>query len=167
MVALRNALRGLAATGAGPGQLLAWLNVVAHHLTENVTATAVCGLFDPGTRTLRWARAGHLPPVLLRDGRASALPLVGGLLLGAIAETEYEESELQLQADDTLLMYTDGLIERKDRSVQDSLDRLLTLAHGTAGAGSGPTLEKRLDHLLTHSNADTDDDTCLIGVQLI
>ncbi|GHE26181.1 transcription antitermination regulator [Kitasatospora indigofera] len=167
MVALRNALRGLAATGAGPGQLLAWLNVVAHHLTDNVTATAVCGLFDPDTRTLRWARAGHLPPVLLRDGRASTLPLVGGLLLGAIAETEYEESELQLQADDTLLMYTDGLIERKDRSVQDSLDRLLTLAHGTAGASAGPTLEKRLDHLLTHSNADTDDDTCLIGVQLL
>ncbi|MCX5207974.1 SpoIIE family protein phosphatase [Kitasatospora sp. NBC_00240] len=167
MVALRNALRGLAATGAGPGQLLAWLNVVAHHLTDNVTATAVCGLFDPDTRTMRWARAGHLPPVLLRDGRASTLPLVGGLLLGAIAETEYEESELQLQADDTLLMYTDGLIERKDRSVQDSLDRLLTLAHGTAGAGTAPSLEKRLDHLLTHSNADTDDDTCLIGVQLV
>ncbi|MFC9324344.1 SpoIIE family protein phosphatase [Kitasatospora sp. NPDC057015] len=167
MVALRNALRGLAATGAGPGQLLAWLNVVAHHLTDNVTATAVCGLFDPVSRSLRWARAGHLPPVLVRDGRASALPLVGGLLLGAIPETEYDEAELQLRADDTLLMYTDGLIERKDRSVQDSLERLLALAHGTAGPPEGATLEQRLDHLLTHSNADTDDDTCLIGVQLV
>ena len=72
MVVLRNALRGLAATGAGPGQLLAWLNLVAHHLTESVTATAVCGLYDPRTRILRWARAGHLPPVLIRRRRGRA-----------------------------------------------------------------------------------------------
>ncbi|MFD7417157.1 SpoIIE family protein phosphatase [Kitasatospora purpeofusca] len=50
MVALRNALRGLAATGAGPAQLLTWLNSVTHHLTDNVTATAVCALYHPGTR---------------------------------------------------------------------------------------------------------------------
>lgn len=69
MVALRNALRGLAATGAGPAQLLGWLNNVTHHLTDHVTATAVCALYDPADRTLSWARAGHLPPVLLRGGR--------------------------------------------------------------------------------------------------
>ena len=62
MVVLRNALRGLAVTGAGPAQLLSWLNMVAHHLTGLVTATAVCGLYDPSRHTLRWARAGHLPP---------------------------------------------------------------------------------------------------------
>ncbi|MGW1607108.1 PP2C family protein-serine/threonine phosphatase, partial [Streptomyces eurythermus] len=61
MVVLRNALRGLAVTGAGPGQLLSWLNIVAHHLTGAVTATAVCALYDPDQHTLRWARAGHLP----------------------------------------------------------------------------------------------------------
>ncbi len=69
MVVLRNALRGLAVTGAGPGQLLSWLNMVTHHLTGGVTATAVCGLYDPATRVLRWARAGHLPPVLVRGSR--------------------------------------------------------------------------------------------------
>jgi hypothetical protein len=58
-------------------------------------------------------------------------------------------------------MYTDGLIERRDRSVQASLDQLVAAAgHTTA------TLEDHLDHLLTRSNADTDDDTCLIGIQL-
>lgn len=62
MVVLRNALRGLAVTGAGPAQLLSWLNTVTHHLAKHVTATAVCGIFDPRTRVLRWARAGHLPP---------------------------------------------------------------------------------------------------------
>ncbi|WP_031082192.1 PP2C family protein-serine/threonine phosphatase, partial [Streptomyces sp. NRRL WC-3549] len=161
MVVLRNAMRGLAITGAGPGQLLSWLNIVAHHLTEQVTATAVCGLFDPETRVLRWARAGHLPPVLVRGEEATTLPLLQGMLLGALAEADYQEEEIQLKASDTLLMYTDGLIERRDTSVQDSLTQLLA----TAGAPA-PTLERRLDRLLTHSESDTDDDTCIIGVRV-
>ncbi|HEX2315367.1 MAG TPA: SpoIIE family protein phosphatase [Thermomonospora sp.] len=161
MVVLRNALRGLATTGAGPAQLLTWLNLVAHHLTENVTATALCAVYDPATRVLRWARAGHLPPVLLRGLAAETLPMVGGLLLGALAEADYEEAELRLDPGDTLLMYTDGLVERRDRSLQESLSQLVETARLATG-----TLDQRLDHLLTHSNADTDDDTCLIGVRL-
>ncbi|GHB18090.1 MULTISPECIES: SpoIIE family protein phosphatase [Streptomyces] len=161
MVVLRNAMRGLAITGAGPGQLLSWLNIVAHHLTEQVTATAVCGLFDPETRILRWARAGHLPPVLVRGEEAFKLPLLRGLLLGALAEAEYQEEEIQLEPSDTLLMYTDGLIERRDTSVEDSLSQLLTTAKAAA-----PSLERRLDRLLTHSESDTDDDTCIIGVRV-
>ncbi|SEG70149.1 Serine phosphatase RsbU, regulator of sigma subunit [Thermomonospora echinospora] len=162
MVVLRNALRGLATTGAGPGQLLTWLNQVAHHLTDNVTATALCALYDPATRVLRWARAGHLPPVLVRGQEdATTLPMVGGLLLGALAEAEYQEGELQLQPGDILLMYTDGLVERKDRSMQESLQHLMTTAQTPTD-----TLEQRLDYMLTHSNSDTDDDTCLVGVRL-
>ncbi|GHD85831.1 SpoIIE family protein phosphatase [Streptomyces naganishii] len=161
MVVLRNALRGLAVTGAGPGQLLSWLNIVAHHLTGAVTATAVCGLYDPARRTLRWARAGHLPPVLVRGPEAAPLPLVKGMLLGAVPEAVYEEAEVALAAEDTLLMYTDGLIERRDRSVEESLTHLLTTAR------SAPrTLDQQLDRLLTYSRSDTDDDTCLVGIRL-
>lgn len=161
MVVLRNALRGLAVTGARPAQLLSWLNMVAHHLTGGVTATAVCGLYDPERRTLRWARAGHLPPVLLRDGEATPLPLVKGLLLGAVPEATYEEHEVQLAVDDTLLMYTDGLIERRDRSVEESLTQLLAAARTVP-----PTLDQQLDRLLTYSKSDTDDDTCIVGVRV-
>ncbi|WP_241518947.1 GAF domain-containing SpoIIE family protein phosphatase [Streptomyces sp. CB03238] len=162
MVVLRNAMRGLAVTGAGPGQLLSWLNTVAHYLTEHVTATAVCGLYDPEQHTLRWARAGHLPPVLIRGQKATTLRTVSGILLGALSETTYEEEELQMEPGDTLLMYTDGLVERRDQSVQDSLAQLLTNARIPT-----TTLEQRLDGLLTHSKSDTDDDTCLIGVQVL
>ncbi|KMO94634.1 SpoIIE family protein phosphatase [Streptomyces roseus] len=161
MVILRNALRGLAVTGAGPAQLLSWLNSVAHHLTSNVTATAVCGIYDPDTRTLRWARAGHLPPVLVRGDHAEAFPLTSGLLLGALPDADYAEEEVQLQREDTLLMYTDGLVERRDLSVTDSLAQLLAVA-----AHPSDCLERRLDDLLTYSASDTDDDTCLIGVQV-
>lgn len=161
MVVLRNALRGLAVTGAGPGQLLSWLNMVAHHLTGAVTATAVCALYDPETNTLRWARAGHLPPVLVRGSEAAPLPLVTGLLLGAVPEARYEEHEVQLAVDDTLLMYTDGLIERRDRSVEESLAQFLTVARAVP-----PTLDQQLDRLLTHSRSDTDDDTCIVGIRV-
>ncbi|MFF1284654.1 SpoIIE family protein phosphatase [Streptomyces sp. NPDC058299] len=167
MVVLRNALRGLAVTGAGPAQLLSWLNIVAHHLTGAVTATAVCGLYDGERRTLRWARAGHLPPVLVRETEtpggpeATALPPVKGLLLGAVPEARYDEEELQLAVGDTLLMYTDGLIERRDRSVEESVAHLLE----TAGAVS-TTLDQQLDRLLTYSRSDTDDDTCIIGIRV-
>ncbi|MFJ7132892.1 SpoIIE family protein phosphatase [Streptomyces fungicidicus] len=161
MVVLRNALRGLAVTGAGPGQLLSWLNIVAHHLTGGITATAVCGLYDPVARTLRWARAGHLPPVLVRGREAAPLPLVRGLLLGAVPEAVYEESEMQLAAEDNLLMYTDGLIERRDRSLEESLTGLLTTAATVPG-----TLDQRLDRLLTYSKSDTDDDTCIVGLRV-
>ncbi|GAA2637586.1 SpoIIE family protein phosphatase [Actinomadura fulvescens] len=161
MVVLRNALRGLAATGTGPAQLLTWLNLVANHLTEHVTATALCALYDPGTRTLRWARAGHPPPVLVRHGKAGVLPAIRGLLLGALPEAVYEEGVLDLEAGDTLLMYTDGLIERRDRSLQETVDHLLATVERPASG-----LEELMDHLLTHSNADTDDDTCVVGVHL-
>ncbi|MFH8240846.1 SpoIIE family protein phosphatase [Streptomyces sp. NPDC018321] len=161
MVVLRNALRGLAVTGAGPGQLLSWLNIVAHHLTGGITATAVCGLYDPARRTLRWARAGHLPPVLVRGAEAGPLPLVKGMLLGAAAEASYEEDEVQLAAEDTLLMYTDGLIERRDRSVEEALAQLLNTVRPAPDS-----LDQHLDRLLTYSRSDTDDDTCLVGIRV-
>ncbi|MGW7459959.1 SpoIIE family protein phosphatase [Streptomyces sp. NPDC054797] len=161
MVVLRNALRGLAVTGAGPAQLLAWLNQVAFHLTSHLTATAVCALFEPKTRTLQWARAGHLPPVLVRGAHAQSFPLSAGLLLGALPDATFSEEEVQLEADDILLMYTDGLVERRDIAVTDSLAQLLTVA-----SRSADTLEKRLDSVLTYSASDTDDDTCLIGIEV-
>ncbi|WP_254898219.1 SpoIIE family protein phosphatase [Kitasatospora sp. NA04385] len=165
MVALRNALRGLAATGAGPAQLLSWLNSVTHHLTDNVTATAVCGLYDPEHRRLRWARAGHLPPVLLRGGSAECLPQVDGILLGVIGQADYQEDEIALHPGDRIVMYTDGLIERRDQGLHASLANLVSLSEAARYEGA-TALDAHLDHLLRFSGADTDDDTCLVGIEV-
>jgi serine phosphatase RsbU (regulator of sigma subunit)/PAS domain-containing protein len=162
MVALRNALRGLAATGATPSQMLNWLGTVAHHMSGNVvTATVICGVYDPGDRTFRWSRAGHPPPLLVRDGTTTVPPVPEGILLGTLGDARYGQETLRLQPGDTLLMYTDGLIERRDRDIEESLRDLITLVQ--PGAVS---LEDHLEYLLLHSNADTDDDTCLVGIRV-
>jgi PAS domain-containing protein len=160
MVVLRNALRGLAATGAGPGQLLTWLNLVARHLPERVYATAVCGIYDPATRILRWARAGHPVPLLVRAHHGTVLPELRGILLGATENPTYEEDEMELQADDTLLLYTDGLIEQRGVPWDDCVDRLVRVSAEYDGS-----LEDRVDDLLYGSTSDTGDDTCVIGIQ--
>jgi serine phosphatase RsbU (regulator of sigma subunit)/PAS domain-containing protein len=161
MVALRNCLRGLAITAAGPATLLSWLNQVAYHLTDDVLGTAICGLYDPETCTLRWARAGHLPAVLVRAGRAQLLPQPRGVLLGADASSCYAEETTPLQLGDTLLMFTDGLIERRDQSIDDSIDALLDIA-------SRPVtdIDGYADLLVAHGASDTQDDACLIAVTL-
>jgi serine phosphatase RsbU (regulator of sigma subunit) len=161
MIALRNSLRGLAVTGAGPGQLLSWLNSIAYHTMDNITASVVCGLFDPVARVLRWAHAGHPPPILVRDGTAQTLPQPQGVLLGALPDTAFEEATTSLQTGDRLLLFTDGLIERRGTAVTDALDALLRLA-----AHPGPDIDRFADHLLHNAVSDTDDDTCLIAIQM-
>jgi serine phosphatase RsbU (regulator of sigma subunit) len=161
MVMFRNSLRGLAMTGAGPGQLLSWLNSVAYHLTDNVTATVVCGLYKPTTRTLTWARAGHLPPVLVRGGVARALPAPSGVLLGALADTTYDETSTSLKPGDGLLLFTDGLVERRGASLDEALNALLEVA-GEPTSG----VQAHAEYILRRTRSDTDDDICLIVLHL-
>ncbi|MBK1783125.1 SpoIIE family protein phosphatase [Prauserella cavernicola] len=160
MVALRNALRGLASTGAGPGQLLSWLNGTTLRGSGCVNATVLCGLYDPRSAEFRWARAGHLPPVLVRDGRGQALPLPRGILLGADFSAVFDETTTALRPGDTLVLYTDGLIERRGVLLDESVEEL------ARAAADGGDVEQLSDRLLTHTTTDTDDDTCLIVMRV-
>jgi serine phosphatase RsbU (regulator of sigma subunit)/PAS domain-containing protein len=161
MVTMRNALRGLAMTGMGPAALLNWLNSAAYHLTNGTIGTAICGMYDPAARSLRWARAGHLPPILVRAGQASALQLPDGLLLGADPDVAYSEVTTSLQLGDVLLLFTDGLIERRDQPIDDALDSLLTIA-------SEPLRDVNTyaDDVVAATSSNTDDDACLVVVHV-
>ncbi|HVB45140.1 MAG TPA: SpoIIE family protein phosphatase [Streptosporangiaceae bacterium] len=161
MVMLRNCLRGLAVTSTCPADLLGWLNNAAYHLTEGIIATAVCALYHPGTRTLRWARAGHLPPALVRDGRARQLRQPAGLLLGAARDARYQEATTELKLGDTLLLFTDGLIERRDETIDQSLRALLSRARQPVR-----DVDEYADLLMTGSTSNTGDDACLLTVTL-
>jgi serine phosphatase RsbU (regulator of sigma subunit) len=166
MVAARNSLRGLAITGSGPAELLRMLNGVMCDLTSGVVGTVVCGLYTPDTHVLRWARAGHLPPVLVHGGTAAELPLPGGVLLGMVSDAEYEEKTQLLQSGDTLLLFTDGLIERRDRSIEDVLDDFVAVA-AEPGDGVGElTAAVQADRIMASAVSDTGDDACLVAVRI-
>jgi PAS domain-containing protein len=182
MVAARNSLRGLAITGAGPAELLRMLNEVMCNLTSGVIGTVVCGLYNPDTHVLRWARAGHLPPVLVRGESAAELPLPGGVLLGMDPDAQYEEAIEPLRPGDTLLLFTDGLIERRADSIVDVLEEFVQTvavvapaagrdepggADGADGAGgAGPTAGAQADRILASAVSDTGDDACLVAVRI-
>lgn len=161
MISMRNALRGLAMTDASPAALLRWLNNAAHALPEPVNGTVLCGYYDPVTRLLRWARAGHLPPLLVRDGTAELLPLPGGLMLGAIQDAKYEDTSIQLRPGDVLALFTDGLVERRGEVLDYGLDRLLASAKHR-----DDDVDRYANHLLDHIPANSSDDTCLITVRV-
>jgi serine phosphatase RsbU (regulator of sigma subunit) len=161
MVAARGALRGLAVTGADPDELLGKLNYAACVFTEGVTGTVICGRYSPRTRTLRWARAGHLPPVLVRGDCATLQPMPEGMLLGVELDSKYEQLLLQLQSRDTLLFYTDGLIERRASSITDGLAEF-----AAAAVPAEPDLDAHVTRILARAASDTGDDACLLAVRI-
>jgi serine phosphatase RsbU (regulator of sigma subunit) len=162
MVAARNALRGLAATGAEPHELLSQLNFAACLFTEGVTGTVICGRYTPGTKMLRWARAGHLPPILVRGGVAAAQPMPEGMLLGMDMAAEYEQVNLQLRTGDVLLLYTDGLIERRAASISDALAEF-----AAAAVPVDQDVDSFAARILASAGSDTGDDACLVAVRIL
>jgi serine phosphatase RsbU (regulator of sigma subunit)/anti-sigma regulatory factor (Ser/Thr protein kinase) len=130
---LRSAVRAVAGPGIGPARLLSRLD----HFVEQVEAAGMATLayaeLDLGTGVVRYSCAGHPPPLLLPtdaeltllwDGRSTPL----GAFLHPVTRPE---AEVQLAAGDRLLLYTDGLIERRDRGLDDGLE-LLTAAAAAA-----------------------------------
>ncbi len=73
-------------------------------------ATFIMGVFDESTSILTYTNAGHLPPILVRDGQATRLD-VNGMVVGAFASAIYDESRLELKRGDLLVFFTDGISE--------------------------------------------------------
>jgi serine phosphatase RsbU (regulator of sigma subunit)/anti-sigma regulatory factor (Ser/Thr protein kinase) len=89
-------------------------------------ATCVLGIIDPLGRHLRWSSAGHPPPVLLREGKATLLTGGEGVILGVTGGAGAVSTTTELRDDDVLVLYTDGLVERRGEALSDGLDRLLS-----------------------------------------
>jgi len=161
MARLRGALAGLAITGAPPERLVGWLNDLVHHVAPEHTASVVAGYFDPASRVLTWAQAGHPPPVLVRGSGATPLSQPSGILLGA-GHDEYEAASVTLDAGDLLLLYSDGLIERRDRPLDEGL---ATLCYAAAGSADP---EQVIDAVLRElGSTDPEDDSCLVTLRVL
>jgi serine phosphatase RsbU (regulator of sigma subunit) len=153
--------RTFARPGAQPAHMLRQVNAVLPDAAPGALATAACATLHVPTGELRWAAAGHPPPVLAGAGGARLLAEPRNLMLGVKPDAPYADETLELSVGSMLLLYTDGLVERHDRTIEDG-NMLLQNTCRTAYL-DGP--ERCCEELLATLGAgDRDDDLCMVAV---
>src|SRR5262249_7023780 len=141
------AIRAYALESLEPATLLDRLDGFLASAEVDTFATLLHATYDPETRELVLVQAGHLPPVLVdADGEAEFLHLASQPPIGRglLASGQPEPISMALSPGATVLLYTDGLIERRGEVIDDGLARLLEHAAGTAHLAP----EELCDHLL-------------------
>ena len=170
---IRSMLRAIAVTtGAGPAEILRRVDQAMTTLQVDTTATAVVvrmeqseGQAHLGLTGVRWANAGHPPPMVI-DTDSSVRTLTGPrpeLLLGVDDSTRRREFEVTLDPGSTLVLYTDGLVERRDQDLDAGLDRLRAALEELAGRDLDDLCDELLDRMLP---GESDDDVALVAVRL-
>ncbi len=162
MTQVRTALRAYLFAGDPPADALDHLDALLSVLFDQTLATAVIAAADPATGEIELASAGHLPPLLVRQGHAEALEVPGRPLLG-IGWGTSTGLRMKLRPDTTLLLYTDGLIERRGVDLQDSVELLRSRASATDPADG---LSAWVDRLLAAVPGVADDDTTVLAVTM-
>ncbi len=159
---LRSAARALAPAHP-PGQLLDELDQFASSLTEHSISTAACVIIDPAHRTLHYSVAGHPPPLLRTPGRhVLDLDRGSGILLGVGAQGRTQHSQ-SYEPGSALLLYTDGLIERRGEDLDVGLQRART----ALAAISPQDLDETIASLITAiGNPQPEDDVAVLLAML-
>ncbi|GAA3474530.1 PP2C family protein-serine/threonine phosphatase [Nonomuraea roseola] len=136
-----------------------------YHNNEGVTATgtAIIGHFDPAGRTLTWTSAGHPSPVLVRQGKATLLDHSPCVMMGAFESMSYELTTTVLESGDVLVLYTDGIVERRGLDVQAGLDALV----GAAADCHTDDPEESIACVLARLDGDISDDVCVIALRVL
>ncbi|MFG3579993.1 PP2C family protein-serine/threonine phosphatase [Micromonospora chersina] len=171
MAQIRNLLRGVAyAVRKSPAAVLEGLEEAMRGLGLNELATAVLARVEQdeeqaraGERTLCWSNAGHPPPVLVApDGTARLLHTPPEMLLGVRAGVTRGDHRVTLTPGCAVVLYTDGLVDRRDAVIDDGLAGLVD--HLTGRHGS--TAEQLCDLLLTRYATTGDDDIALVVLRI-
>lgn len=175
MSQVRTLLRALgAADGAGPAELLTKVDAVMQTLRVGTTATAIVARVEQsrgeracGVSHVRWSNAGH-PPAMVINPDATVTPLSGfgsDLLLGVMPDSGRLEHEVTLDRGATVLLYTDGLVERRGQSLEVGLALLQQVL--TDLARDGVDLDTLCDEVLARMlPVRPEDDVALVAVRL-
>ncbi|WP_189131032.1 SpoIIE family protein phosphatase [Wenjunlia tyrosinilytica] len=165
MGALRNMLRALAVDRARtPGEIMQRLDAAMVHLDVAESATAIYSRLRPAGQhrwRFTWSNAGHPPPLLLTaDGETAWLEGSGTLLLGVAPGQPRPTDMTMLPPGATVLLYTDGLVESRTRSIDVGMSRL----RRSAAAEVGRPLEEMCTALI-NALGDPGDDMTVIAVR--
>ncbi|MFF5859358.1 SpoIIE family protein phosphatase [Streptomyces sp. NPDC012751] len=165
---LRSAVRAFALGDRPPDEVLSGTNHLLIDLDPGQFASCCYLRLDPATGRTRIARAGHPPPLLrCPDGRTRVLDVPGGVVLGVDPHARYPVTELVLEPDAILALYTDGLVERPGADIDEGITALrlaLARAGGAAGRRGGRCLAGVADRLTAGARLATDrpDDVALL-----
>ena len=109
--------------------MLARTNALLRHHGRDLLASMLCAEYDPVTRVAVVADAGHMPALAVAaDGTSRFLEGPIGPMLGATDDPRYAATTFEIAPRETVLLYTDGLVERRDAAIDDSLADLATAA---------------------------------------
>jgi serine/threonine-protein kinase RsbW len=158
---LRSALRALAAAELGPAGVLTRLDAFAEQVPRGRMATVVYAELDLDEGALRYACAGHPPPLLI-DPEGSARLLDEGRSAPLAAATEQRpDARIDLRPGSRLVFYTDGLIDRRGRSLERGLARLVEEASSRRTMPASRLADVLMETLLAPSPQD---DVCLLAL---
>ncbi|WP_431936582.1 SpoIIE family protein phosphatase [Micromonospora sp. RP3T] len=158
---LRSACRALLLQDASPAQTLMALDRFAALLPGAQCATVLCGVLDPATGRLRYSSAGHPPAIVVHpDGTPELLDQGRSRPLAVRAGQERPEAEVTVPARATLMLYTDGLVERRRQPLTAGIDR----ATAAIQEGRGVPVEALATELMDQLTPDGgyDDDVALL-----
>jgi GAF domain-containing protein/anti-sigma regulatory factor (Ser/Thr protein kinase) len=162
---LRNALRAYALDGSPPTLVLERLHGVLRALERREMATLAYMVLDPTALSYTLASAGHPPPlVLTAEGGVSLIEEGRGPPLGAVAEASYTEASGVLAPGATLLLYTDGLVERRDLWLDEGIGRLVLEAKKAAASEPEELLDRLLGALVPEGGGE--DDVAALAIRL-
>ena len=134
---VRTAIRAYAVAGQGPSEVLSSLDRLFDALVEERVVTVVVGTINPLSGAVELANAGHPPPLIVRtDGTSAFASTHGSLLIAAgLGGSARPLDHVSLAPGDSLVMYSDGLIERRGELITVGMQRLADTATGVARTG--------------------------------
>ncbi|WP_091948680.1 SpoIIE family protein phosphatase [Trujillonella endophytica] len=163
---LRSALSAALLQGCPPAAALELLDRFASRLPGALASSAACLVVDRAAGRVRWARAGHPPPLLVTGEGVTLLDGAGsGSVLGVPGRAAYTEGSVSVAPGTTLVLYTDGLVERRSETLDAGLARITAAARRHAAADP----ERLVQHLLADVLPDDErsDDVAVIAVRVV
>jgi phosphoserine phosphatase RsbU/P len=167
MATLQASLRTIASQCLPLPELATRLNhyASAHSLNGQRFTTAVIGEYDPQSRLFTYVNAGHNSPIVRRANGGIERLESSSLPFGITSEATFQGAEISLQPGDTLILFTDGVVEAFNSSLEEFSDaRLVTLVRNLPNASAQESLQFLMNQVNTFVGAtrQSDDITCLI-----